>query len=384
MVEVFQTFSMLTDDQNLGLKILSNYNVVFFVNKSKQKRLPFMCIPLRNMLTEEIFADEVQKVEYCASENGENFLKFSLKTDSNRMCLKLVISKRLVSRFMAIWSDFLPLKKKPSSLDVDRRSYRTDLVMDRMITQMQKEAFIKSNERNCVRYSLYANFMREQVPLKKKEIIKKLKEEECKNLPKFISTYSDQSNHRFWLGEAVKYAVDHNCNNDGTDKLMFGIWSEQDKENRCDGYSLLKCVRCKLARYCSVRCQNEHFALHSAQQCDDWKIKNESLNYVGESLTNIVHRAHSGPVVDRYSYEDFLSLISSRIFLATFNFFKDHHFRERVFCEFKKCGWSQANTDRYQNLLKSEPLSAREIKRQLEEVWGPEPLLDIYDDNLEV
>ena len=52
---------MLTNDQNLGLKIFNNYNVVFFVNKSKQARLPFMCIPLRNMLTEEIFADEVQQ-----------------------------------------------------------------------------------------------------------------------------------------------------------------------------------------------------------------------------------------------------------------------------------------------------------------------------------
>ena len=381
MVEVFQTFLMLTDNQNLGLKIVNNYNVVFFVNKSKQKRLPFLCIPLRSMQTEEIFTDEVQKIEYGACDNGENFLKFSLKIESKRMCLKLVMPSRLVSKFMEIWSDFLPLKKKPSSIDADRRNYRTDLVMDLMLSQMQKEGFIKSNERNCIRYSLYANYMKEQISLKKKEITKKLKEEECKNLPRFIATYSDQSNHRFWLGEAVKYAVDHNCNNDGTNKSDYGIWSEQDNENRCDGYSLFKCVRCKLARYCSVRCQNEHYALHSAQQCDDWKNRNESYNYIGESLTNIVHRAHSGPVLDRYSYEDFLSLISSRIFLASFNFFKDHHFRERVFCEFGKCGWHQANSDKYQSLLKSEPMSVREIKSQLEEAWGSEPLLDSLDDD---
>ena len=339
-----------------------------------------MCIPSRDRQTEEIFADEVHKVDYGYTGNERGFLKFSLKIDAMRMCLKLIIHEKLVSKFMTIWSNFLPLKKKPNLIDVDRRNYRTDLILLSDLDTNQKEALMVSNERDCIRYSLYANFMKEHIALKKKVIVKKLKDEECQNLPQFINNHSDHSNLRFWLGEAVKYAVDHNCNNDGTNKLEFGIRREQDDtDNRCDGYSLLKCGRCKLARYCSVRCQDEHFDLHSKEQCEDWKLKRDCINYVGEILTNIVYRAHPGPVPDRFSYEEFLSLISSRIFLASFNLFKDIHFRERVFFEFGKFWWSKTSTDRYRTLLKSEPMPAIDIRRQLEDAWGSEPIFDILD-----
>ena len=88
-----------------------------------------MCIPSRDRQTEEIFADEVHKVDYGYSGNERGFLKFSLKIDAMRMCLKLIIHEKLVSKFMTIWSNFLPLKKKPNLIDVDRRNYRTNLIL---------------------------------------------------------------------------------------------------------------------------------------------------------------------------------------------------------------------------------------------------------------
>ena len=151
---------------------------------------------------------------------------------------------------------------------------------------------------------LYNNLIFKHSEMERKELIKYLKRE-LNNAPMFIKTYYPESNCDFWVFILKTFIVSHRC-----------ILQLQEK---CSGYSLKKCSRCLVARYCSKQCQMADFNLHSTI-CEDLKDMNRSdSDYFGESLETIIKERLPKISSLSISFSEFNSLVSSKVFNASFN-----------------------------------------------------------------
>ena len=377
VVEVIEINYFLTDDEDVAQKLIKHFGIIIFVHKINQRqnsKLPFLIIPTQEKETEEFFLDQLSKVQCGSIKNGLSFIKFTLKIQQGQ-CLKesnlmLIVQPAFETKFMEVWTKILPNSKKPRTLDEEKlKSEQTFLSKASVISNRFEdltEYYGKqiSSMRDQMMLSLYANFMTQHVSLKKKELLTKLREEEFRNLPKFIKIHSEFTTLDFWISDSVTYTINHQCN--------------LQARKKCKNFGLKKCSRCRVARYCNSNCQAEDWKSHAAE-CQRWgEHYRTHFLFLGDTLMDILRRRIPGDVKLRITFEEFMALLSAKMFELNFELITDRRFHQNIlkqgtrFDEF-------VSADECRNLLRGPPGRKEDVRIQLEEVWGKNKVFEVFD-----
>ena len=377
VVEVIEINYFLTDDEDVAQKLIKHFGIIIFVHKINQRqnsKLPFLIIPTQEKETEEFFLDQLSKVQCGSIKNGLSFIKFTLKIQQGQ-CLKesnlmLIVQPAFETKFMEVWTKILPNSKKPRTLDEEKlKSEQTFLSKASVISNRFEdltEYYGKqiSSMRDQMMLSLYANFMTQHVSLKKKELLTKLREEEFRNLPKFIKIHSEFTTLDFWISDSVTYTINHQCN--------------LQARKKCKNFGLKKCSRCRVARYCNSNCQTEDWKSHAAE-CQRWgEHYRTHFLFLGDTLMDILRRRIPGDVKLRITFEEFMALLSAKMFELNFELITDRRFHQNIlkqgtrFDEF-------VSADECRNLLRGPPGRKEDVRIQLEEVWGKNKVFEVFD-----
>ncbi len=278
VLEIIELSAFSTDDEDLAQKVIKHFGIIIFVHKSNQndkQKLPFLIIPTQERETEEFFLEQLSDVQYGSFKNGRIFVKFTLKMEKKRKRgeffkesnLMLIFQSAFEEKLIEILSykvKVLPDSTRPRILDEESILEKTFLRESSEITLKYQDLNKyyekqRSSMRDQIMMSLYANFMTPHVSLKKKEILSKLREEEFRNLPKFVKTHSEFATLDFWISDSVTYTINHQCN----------LNRHLQAKKKCKNFGLKKCSRCRVARYCNTDCQNEDWKYH-ASECQRW------------------------------------------------------------------------------------------------------------------
>ena len=377
VVEIIELTYFLTDDEDVAQKLIKHFGIIIFVHKTNQRdklQLPFLIIPTQEKETEEYFLDQLSNVQSGSLRNGLSFIKFTFKIPqgqcSKESNLMLILQPAFETKFMEIWSKVLPYSKRPQIIDEGKlKSEHTFLGKASEITDKFEELtkyYGKqiSSVRDQTMMSLYANFMTQNVSLEKKELLTKLREEEFKNLPKFIKTHSEFTTLDFWISDSVLYSINHQCN--------------LQARKKCRNFGLKKCSRCRVARYCNSDCQAEDWKTHAAE-CQRWgEHYRTHFLFLGDTLMDILKRRIPGVVKLRLTFEEFMALLSAKMFELNFELITDRGFHQNImkqgtrFDEF-------VSADECRNLLKRPPARKEDVRIQLEEVWGKNKMFEVFD-----
>ena len=362
VLEIFELTTFHTDDEDLAQKLIPHFGIIIFVHKSNQggkQQLPFLIIPTQKKETQEFFLDQLSKV-YCGGGflnniGGLPFIKFTLKIQQG-LSLKesnvfLMLKPEFVERFLEIWPKVLPNSKRPRT-KITSEELKSEPAILRKATEISKrykvltQLYEKNNrvstisKRNLMMMSIYANFMTPNASLKKKRLLSKLREEEFRNLPKFVKTHSEFTTLYSSIIDSLSYISIHQCN--------------LQKRKKCNNYGLKKCSRCRVARYCNTDCQNEDWKYH-AEECQSLEeCYSTHFLFLGDTLMDIMKRRIPGDVKLRLTFEEFTALLSAKMFEFNFELLTDE------IEGFAEC----------RNLLRGVPAKKEDVKNQLEEVWG--------------
>ena len=93
---------------------------------------------------------------------------------------------------------------------------------------------------------------------------------------------------------------------------------------------------------------------------------------------DILKRRIPGVVKLRLTFEDFMALISAKMFELNFELITDRRFHQNImkqgtrFDEF-------VSADECRNLLRGPPGRKKDVRHQLEEVWGKNKVFEVFD-----
>ena len=374
VVEIIELTSFLTDDEDVAQKLTQHFGIIIFVHKLNQRekqKLPFLIIPTQEKVTEEFHLNQLSKVQCGSIKNGLSFIKFTLNIQKGQESnLMLIVQPVFETKFMEIWSKVLPNSKRPRIIDEEKlKSDQTFLRKSSEISARYEDLARDygkqiSSMRDQMMMSLYANFMTPHVSLKKKELLSKLREGEFRNLPNFVKTHSEFTTLDFWISDSVVYTINHQCN--------------LQARKKCKNFGLKKCSRCRVARYCNTECQKEDWKYH-AEECQRWgEHYRTHFLFLGDTLMDIMKRRIPGDVKLRLTFEEFMALLSAKMFELNFELITDIRFHQNImkqgtrFDEF-------VSADKCKSLLRGCSGRKEDIRIQLEEVWGKNKMFEVFD-----
>ena len=372
VVEVIEISSYMTDEEEIAGRIYKHVGIVIFVHKSKQReKLPFMIIPTQEKKSEEFFREQLTKVQCGSTKDGFSFVKLTLRHALKEIELMLIVKPTFETKFMEVWRKLLPNSKRPQKIDEERlksnstffrKASEISLSYEKLANHYGKQI---SSMEDQVMMSLYANFMSQHFTLKKKDLMIKLRRDEFRNMPNFIKTYSENATLDFWISNSIKYTIDHQCN--------------LQSKKKCTNYGLKKCSGCRVARYCNIECQTEDWTSH-AEECQRWgdHYKTHFL-FLGDTLMDILKKRLPGEVKLRLSFEDFMSVVSNKIFELNFEIITDIRFHKKA-NYFKGTRFDEfVSAEDCKNLLRGAPAQKEDTRKQLENVWGKNEMFDVFD-----
>ena len=383
---VFEVQNLISDDEDFCNEIMKHYGVIIFGYKSqhltqqknqKKKKVPFLYIPTQDLTTKHLYPEQLSKVEYGSIGTGGNYIKFTFfkRPHDEEMSLMIILSSFYMTKFIEKCTKILPHSKKPQL--ISEKTLKSQPFFAKAMSMFSKyEAKIEAS-RNVAKLmdswkiTLYANYMSEHYEIKKP--VKKVKQLLRDDAPKFISSYCPASGHEFWLAILNQFIADHRCN--------------LQLRGRCRGFSLQKCCRCRVARYCSTQCQLQDWTQHSSGQCDYWRERFKSELFIGEAVETILKERLPKKAQLSIHYDGFHSLVSSSVFDASLNIIRDKHFIQRMMKEADgndisyKCFKETFGNDisKINILLREEPKSREVILKQLDEAWGKHRLFNPPD-----
>ena len=377
-IQIFPMNNLLCDNEEFFKKIVNHYGVVIFALKPEtKKRLPCLYIPTQDLTTVHIFPEQVTKVEYGSLDFMKEFIKLTLKYRGGKVGLLIDLEpiEKLSSqeKFLDLMvKNVLPNSMTPKQVqDIPLKSFMSRIVpfFDKFEKEIERAKLI-ANVVEPRMMILYTNIIFQNSNVERKEMLRFLKNE-LNNAPQFIKTHYPESNCNFWVDLVKSFITEHRC-----------ILQLQDQ---CSGYSLKKCSRCLVARYCSKQCQKADFKQHSAW-CAGFKDRFRPEQFFGESLETILKERIPKIASLEISYSEFNSLVCSKVFDASYNFVADKYFIRRMISAKNSRGetfapehievFEKADVSKFKMLLKENALPRDVILKQLEDTWGLHPLFN--------
>ena len=375
-IKIFDFNTLISDNEEFFKKTIKHYGVIVLGHRWK-KKLPLFYIPTQDLTTEHIFLEQLTKVEYGKifqdkEDQDGQFIRFRLKYKGQEISLMMTMNEASQKRFideMMPWcrgymrhlpfQELLAQKSLMYKLCDMREKYEDEFEESRNV----------ANVADSWKMMLYANFMSKHSDVKRKDLVKTVKQRLNDNAPQFIKTFCPESNCEFWSSILTGFIIDHRCN--------------LQLQGKCSGYSLKKCSLCLVARYCSKHCQVADFKEHSKNQCQYWKEKFRSEDYIGESLQTILKESLPKKACLSVTYDEFHSMVSSKVLDASLNFVSDQNFINRMVRKVRGNAtevffetFEKADVSKFEMLVKEKPLPRDVILKQLEDTWGRHSLFN--------